>query len=118
MNKHTYSHTHRATICVSGPANEIEQSCRKFCLAIGLCVTVTPTKFIFSGGEETGVEIGLLNYPRFPKDGEEIDQLAISLATLILERTFQRTALVVTPDQTTWIENSQYSKHEDHHTVG
>lgn len=53
-------------IYTSGPISRIEQVCREECYEDGLCVTVTPVKFIYTGGEELGAEIGLINYPRFP----------------------------------------------------
>jgi len=42
--------------------------CREFCDKVRLCVTITPTKFIYVGGWEPGCIIGLINYPRFPSE--------------------------------------------------
>ena len=62
--------THRIEIYASGPIEVAKQVCRETCLSEGLCVTIEPTHFIYTGGEETGFKIGLINYPRFPTSKE------------------------------------------------
>lgn len=103
MIKYETATTHVISIYTSGPIEVIEQVCRKFVFDIGLCVTVNPIKFIYIGGEEFGVEIGLLNYPRFPTTAQNLFVLAKELSVAILKETFQRTALVVGETYTTWI---------------
>lgn len=95
--------TYWARIYLSGPLTEIEQTCRAFCLRVGLCVTVEPTRFIYTGGEESGAVVGLVNYPRFPKTEEEITETAKSLAIQLLDATCQHSVMVMTPDQTEWL---------------
>lgn len=89
-------------IYMAGDINIIKQACRKYCMKVGFCVTVTATDYIYTGGEEYGVEIGLLNYPRFPKTKKEIIQKAIELATLCRDEAQQHSWLVVTPEKTIW----------------
>lgn len=89
-------------IYLSGPISIIQQICRQYCLEIGLCVTVTPTVFIYTGGEEFGVEIGLLNYPRFPDSEAGLIKKAIDLANRCRNGAAQHSYLVVTPKQTIW----------------
>lgn len=50
---HKVEATFWATIYIAGDAEHAKQVCRDFCLAVGLCVTVTPTTFIYSGGKAT-----------------------------------------------------------------
>lgn len=95
--------THTVRIYSSGPLHLIEDACRAFCLKTGLCVTVDPTKFIYTGGEEQGAVVGLVNYPRFPKAPHEVNQTAEALAREILEACHQHSVLIVRPDVTTWI---------------
>lgn len=90
-------------IYIAGPINVIEQTCRKMCLDIGLCVTVEPTKFIYTGGEETGAIVGMINYPRFPKLSIDILETADKLAEQLLEDTYQHSVLIMDPDKTKWI---------------
>lgn len=68
----------------------------------GLCVTITATLFIYTGGEEFGVEIGLINYPRFEDSEENILKTAIDLANLCREESAQHSWLILTPETTIW----------------
>lgn len=91
--------TYVVKIYTSGPVDLITNICREYCRDVGLCVTVTETLFVYTGGEERGVEIGLLGYPRFPvNDFGEINDTARYLAKTILERAFQDSILIVMPD--------------------
>jgi hypothetical protein len=95
--------THAVRIYTSGPLHLIEDTCRAFCLRQGLCVTVDPTRFIYTGGEETGAVVGLLNYPRFPQSPDEINRVAEDLAREILSACHQHSVLIVRPENTHWI---------------
>ena len=83
--------------------SEIEDVCQRFCDAVGLCVTVTPTRFIYKAGNEDGAAVGLINYPRFPKSAEEIRELALALADLLRSKMDQFKVSVVFPDETVMI---------------
>lgn len=91
-----------AEIYIAGPRDVIEQTCRECCYHEPLCVTIEDVKFIYKGGEETGVVIGLVNYPRFPSTPEEIERTAIDLGGQIMLETCQESYLVVTPIASTW----------------
>jgi hypothetical protein len=92
-----------ARIYLSGPIEIAKQVIREECLREGLCVTIEPTTFIYTGGEESGYVIGLINYPRFPKSQQEIAERADNLSEILLDLTFQHSALVMTPSSTRWI---------------
>ena len=92
-----------ARIYISGPIHAVEQACRAECLREGLCVTVEPTKFIYTGGEETGCVVGLINYPRFPSLPMAIEARARWLALILLDATHQHSVLLMTPEITEWI---------------
>lgn len=77
--------------------------CREYCDQVGLGVTVTPTKFVYTSGEEPGVIVGLINYPRFPKEPAEVKRLALELAFLLKEKLGQERVSVVMPDETVMI---------------
>jgi len=94
--------TYWVKIYVAGDIKSIEESCRRFCME-GLCVTVTPTKFIYTGGQEDGAEVGLVNYPRFPSTPEAIRTKASFLALKLMEDCCQLSVLIVSPDGTTWV---------------
>ena len=96
--------TYQISIYLSGPIEVAKQVIREHVLEHPLCVTIEPTTFIYTGGEEQGYVVGLLNYPRFPTAPNELNVRAWELAELLLARTFQRSALIVTPTDTTWIQ--------------
>lgn len=91
-----------AKIFIAGDINVIKQVCREHCFEIGLCVTVDPTTYIYTGGEEAGAVIGLINYPRFPASSVDIIEKAESLAQRIMERCCQQSFSIMTPDKTLW----------------
>ena len=90
------------SIFVAGNQDEARRICRQFCDEEGLCVTVTPTAYVYTGGEEAGVIVGLINYPRFPKGPSEIVQTATLLALELMHKLEQESVSVQTPDETLW----------------
>ena len=95
--------TFSVDIFMAGDVAQAKHVCREFCREVGLCVTVTETAFIYTGGEEAGVRIGLVNYPRFPDTPHNILNKAERLARLLLDRLFQDSVLLVTRFDTKWI---------------
>lgn len=92
-----------ARIYMSGPIDVAKQAIRAECLRDGLCVTVDPTLFIYTGGEETGFVVGLVNYPRFPSTPESITKRAEQLIDALLAATHQHSAMLMTPETTRWV---------------
>lgn len=101
------SQTYWARLYLSGPIEIAKQVLREECLREGLCVTVEPTAFIYTGGEEAGYVVGLINYPRFPQMQIEIQARARNLAQLLLDRTFQHSVLIMFPEETLWLTKRQ-----------
>lgn len=66
----------------------------------GLCVTVTPTRFIYKDGSEPGIAVGLINYPRFPEDASSIRRKALDIAEALMVQYVQMKVTVVFPDET------------------
>jgi len=95
--------TYWVRIYLSGSIAAIEQTCRQECLEDGLCVTVDPTRFIYTGGEETGAVVGLINYPRFPISPNKLRERSRKLALRLLDATCQHSVLVMNPEETEWI---------------
>lgn len=94
--------TGRAEIFIAGDLNEAKKICRNFCSLEGLCVTIEPTLYIYKGGEEAGVRIGLINYPKFPCSQTQLTNTAMLLADRLREELFQDSYSVVTPEKTYW----------------
>jgi ferredoxin len=94
--------TYWARIYIAGDLATIKQVCREHCMAVGLCVTVDPTTYVYTGGEEAGAVVGLINYPRFPASPEEIFLKARELGEKIMERCCQHSFSIMAPDETVW----------------
>jgi len=77
-----------------------EQICREFAENVGLCVSFTLTRFIYDTGEEPGFIVGLINYPRSPKDPNDIRTHAITLAETLKDAYQQERVTVVCTDKT------------------
>lgn len=94
--------TYWVKIYIAGAIETAKQIIRADCMREGLCVTIEPTLFIYKGGEEEGYVVGLINYPRFPKEDQEIWDRACDLAMKLLDGTFQESVLLMSPDKTQW----------------
>lgn len=92
----------RFDIFIAGDFDQAKQVCREHCMAVGLCVTVEPVAYIYTGGEESGVRVGLINYARFPTMHDELLAKAQTLATLLMERLCQHSFSIVGPHLTEW----------------
>jgi hypothetical protein len=99
--------TYQATIYIAGDLAEIKKLCREFCFN-GICVTVTPTEFIYSGASEAGAVVGLINYPRFPASRESVWEYATALAMQLMLKSFQRSCTVVATDKSEFVQNPNY----------
>lgn len=85
--------------------DEVYDICQKYVNTIKYCVTVTPTKFIYVNGNENGVIIGLINYPRFPNTQKKIREISFNLSDIFLNQFKQYRISVTTPNKTYLIEN-------------
>src|SRR3972149_477941 len=96
--------TFTVTIHMAGDIATAKAFLRNDCYQRGLCVTVAPETFIYSGGEEEGFSIGFVNYPRFPASPEVIRARALEIAEKLIVSCCQKTALIVDPEQTTRLQ--------------
>jgi len=100
--KTTSAPTIRFDIFIAGDIEQAKQVCRQYCLDIGLCVTVEPVTYIYTGGEESGIRVGLINYPRFPTTTTALREKAEGLADRLMDGLCQHSFSIVGPDETTW----------------
>jgi hypothetical protein len=96
--------TYWVWIYLSGNIDIIKQSCRKFVMS-GLCVTIESVDYIYTGGEESGVRIGLINYPRFPTNKKDIWNTAKELASIVRKDAYQLSVLLVDSERTLWLSD-------------
>lgn len=81
--------------------------CQRYVDMIGLCVTVTPTEFIYTDGREPGVAVGLIHYPRFPSDYRTIRAHAENIARHLLVELEQFRVTVVMGDETFMLSDDE-----------
>lgn len=98
--KYKKSNTFGTSIYICGDIEIIKNICRKYCIDIGLCVNIIQADYIYSGGSETGVKIGLINYARFPDKKINITNKAIQLAKRIAIECCQFSFSIQTPKDT------------------
>lgn len=96
------SKTITVSIFIAGDITQAKQVCREWCMAVGACVTVEPLDYIYTGGEEAGVRIGFINYPRFPASEPYIVERATDLAMRLMEKLCQHSFSIVGPAETVW----------------
>ena len=90
------------SIFIAGDYDEARDACQAFCDEVGLCVTVTRTTYIYTDGEQEGVIVGLINYPRFPAEPREIWAKAEALGRKLREGLSQESFTIQAPDKTVW----------------
>lgn len=86
--------------------DEARRIVQRYVDAVGLCVTVTPTEYVYTKGGEPGCIVGLINYPRFPSTPEQVRAHALELAQQLLDGLGQFKVSVVFPDETVMLGES------------
>lgn len=94
--------TYSIDIFIAGNRASATEALREFCLR-GECVSITEADFAYTGGLESGVRVGLINYPRFPRDAGQLHTRALEIAKFLIERLHQQSCTVVGPDHTVFL---------------
>jgi len=81
--------------------------CQAYVDEVGLCVTLEPTWFVYTGGSEPGVKVGLINYPRFPSSRGEILGHAMEVARILMRKLWQTSCSIVTSNKTYRLVNHE-----------
>ncbi|RVL53586.1 hypothetical protein [Sinorhizobium meliloti] len=92
-------------IHMAGDINAAGLIIQRYALDCGMCVTLTPQSFIYTGGSEEGFKVGFINYPRVPKEPGEIIARAQDLARVLRVQLGQQSYSIVTPVETIWVSH-------------
>lgn len=101
--KHVEVPSYPVSIFIAGDYEAAHAICSRHCDDVGLCVTVTRTSYVYTGGAVGGVIVGLINYPRFPAAPETLLSRAMALAGDLLHGLRQESFTIQAPDKTIWI---------------
>lgn len=100
--------THVVEVFIAGDIEHAKQLLRKFCKERPCCVTVTKTTYIYRGGEESGLVVGLRNYPRFPSERQSLLRTATDIGEMLLDALGQDSFMVTDHSgQTVWTTTRQ-----------
>ena len=81
-------------IYIAGDKNLARQILQEYVMK-GACVSISDEEYIYTMGNETGIVVNVINYPRFPKDSITLLNDTILLAHLLLEKMYQGSCTVV-----------------------
>lgn len=95
--------SHTVRIWIAGDYADALRICRKFCATEGACFAISPVEYVYTGGQESGVCVTLINYPRFPNNAEALEMKAERLAHCLREGLFQQSFSIETPTETRWV---------------
>lgn len=76
---HSTCDTHVSDIYMAGDINEAKKTIRKYCER-GFCVSIIENEYIYTYGQESGFKATIINYPRFARDPNEIEEHSLKLA--------------------------------------
>lgn len=90
-------------IYIAGDYREAKRICREFCFENGFCVSVYEADYIYTGGEESGIIVNCINYPRFKSTYGELYQKARALADMLMTGLYQHSYTLSGARGTIWV---------------
>jgi len=85
-----------AWIYVAGDIDTVRHKCRELTFPQGLCLTIEPVDYVYAGGCEAGVRVGLIQYPPFPEHENDLMRMAESVGIAVAEASYQWSFTIVT----------------------
>lgn len=92
--------TYTIRIWIAGDYQDACRVTRQFCSNEGACFALTPCDYIYSGGQEEGVCVTLIHYPRFQSTPAALLDKARRLAVQLQRSLFQRSYTIEGSDFT------------------
>ena len=94
------TNSYYARIYIAGDVSHAKRICAKWVTKHGGCVNVSETEYIYTGGQEKGIIVEFINYPRFPVDSYQLTVKAKELGDILRKKLSQRSYSIQTPDIT------------------
>jgi len=88
------SKTHVIKIYIAGDKNLARQVLQEYVMK-GACVSISEEEYVYTMGNEAGIVVNLINYPRFPKEPATLLAQALDLAEMLVVKLFQGSCTVV-----------------------
>jgi hypothetical protein len=93
----SFCETFEVSVYMAGDIEHAKQVIRRYCNSRPCCVTVTPTAYIYRGGEEAGFVVTFRNYPRHTSEGCTLEDQGRDLGLLLRGELGQDSFMVVSP---------------------
>lgn len=87
-------------IFIAGGHGKACKLCAEWFESRGGCVTVTPTQYVYTGGREDGVIVGIINYPPYHTSLPVLWDKAKELAEFLRVGLGQQSYTIQGPDRT------------------
>lgn len=69
----------------------------------GECVSCKRTDYVYKYGREAGIEVTLINYPRFPRRLDQLTEIAFDIGDLLMEELGQGSYTVTTDNDSFFV---------------
>lgn len=98
--------TFYVNIHLAGDYDTCIRKCREIAYTFGFCFQVHAVDYVYTGGAEDGVMIRVINYPRFPRNEEEIKNLCIQFGSQLATEMCQKSFTIETSTDTMYFEST------------
>ena len=85
-----------------------EKICQQYINEVKWCISITKTKYIYVDGNENGIIVGIIYYPRFPLSNKQLKNRTINLANLLMEQLNQNRVTIVFNNSTKMLINNNF----------
>ncbi|AFA44298.1 hypothetical protein RaK2_00025 [Klebsiella phage vB_KleM_RaK2] len=79
-------------IHIAGDLAAAERFCTEYAFQKGWCTQIYPCKYIYTGGQESGIVARIISYPRFVKSfdiqNDEVVEFAKEMAKYLCQKSF------------------------------
>ena len=97
-------------IYMAGDINDAKRFLATLAAEQGSCWSVDATEFVYSGGRELGFIVRTINYPRFPKTVDMLENDVITVAEKLMLALGQGSCSIVGPNKTVWLTRRREGK--------